>query len=128
MLNIVMIVALYLAHAFGWETGETLAYATTISGGVQAVWLAFSCWRARALHLVWPSLTASTRTLFRQIGPGAVGAGAAQINLLLTTIFTSLLPTGAVSYLYYADRLNQLPLGILGIAVATTLLPILSPP
>lgn len=67
-----------------------------------------------------------TRRLFRQIGPGAIGAGAAQINLLLTTILASLLPTGAVSYLYYADRLNQLPLGIIGIAVATTLLPFLS--
>ncbi|MDD2325885.1 MAG: murein biosynthesis integral membrane protein MurJ [Alphaproteobacteria bacterium] len=127
MLNIVLIAGLYLAHIFGWETGRTLAIATTISGGVQAGWLAISCWRARAvLHLVRPRLSQSTRTLFRQIGPGAVGAGAAQINLLLTTILASTLPTGAVSYLYYADRLNQLPLGILGIAVATTLLPLLS--
>jgi len=78
------------------------------------------------IPLVRPHLSGMTRRLFRQIGPGAVGAGAAQINLLLTTILASILPTGAVSYLYYADRLNQLPLGIVGIAVATTLLPILS--
>ena len=61
------------------------------------------------------------QTSFRRIGPGALGAGAAQINMLLSTILASTLPTGAVSWLFYADRLNQLPLGIVGIAVATTL-------
>ena len=127
MLNIVLIVALYLTTFFDWNVGETLAWATMISGGVQALWLAVSCYHARAvIPLVRPHLTQACRLLFRQIGPGAVGSGAAQINLLLTTILASLLPTGAVSYLYYADRLNQLPLGIIGIAVATTLLPLLS--
>jgi len=127
MLNIVLIAALYLTTIFGWSVGTTLAWATTISGGVQAAWLAISCYSVRtSIPLVWPHLTESCRRLFRQVGPGAVGAGATQINLLLTTILASLLPTGAVSYLYYADRLNQLPLGIIGIAVATTLLPILS--
>ncbi len=126
-LNIVMILSLLLADAAGWEIGTALAWGTTISGVVQAGWLAFSCWRARvSIPFLRPRLNEMTRLLFRQIGPGAVGAGATQINLLLTTILASLLPTGAVSYLYYADRLNQLPLGIVGIAVATTLLPILS--
>lgn len=126
-LNIVMILALLIANLMGWPIGDALAWGTAISGVVQAAWLAASCYRARlVIPLVKPKLTATTRQLFRQIGPGAVGAGAAQINLLLTTILASLLPTGAVSYLYYADRLNQLPLGIVGIAVATTLLPILS--
>lgn len=127
MLNIVMIISLYLTTIFNWQVGYTLAWATTISGVTQAIWLAYSCYRARAsIPLVWPHLTDSCRKLFKQVGPGAVGAGATQINLLLTTILASMLPTGAVSYLYYADRLNQLPLGIIGIAVATTLLPLLS--
>lgn len=126
-LNLVMIAALWIADAAGWEIGNALAWGTTISGVVQASWLAISCFRARVtIPLVRPHWNEMTRRLFRQIGPGAVGAGALQINLLLTTILASLLPTGAVSYLYYADRLNQLPLGIVGIAVATTLLPILS--
>jgi len=126
-LNIVMILALLTASLMGWPIGDALAWGTAISGVVQAAWLAASCYRARlVIPLVRPRLTEMTRRLFRQIGPGAVGAGATQINLLLTTILASLLPTGAVSYLYYADRLNQLPLGIVGIAVATTLLPILS--
>jgi len=127
MLNIVLIASLYLTTLFHWSVGTTLAWATTLSGVVQAGWLAISCYNARtAIPLVWPHFTESCRRLFKQVGPGAVGAGATQISLLLTTILASLLPTGAVSYLYYADRLNQLPLGIIGIAVATTLLPILS--
>ncbi len=126
-LNVVMIAALLIASFMDWSIGGALAWGTTISGVVQAGWLAVSCYRARlSIPLLRPRLTDMTRRLFRQIGPGAVGAGAAQINLLLTTVLASLLPTGAVSYLYYADRLNQLPLGIVGIAVATTLLPLLS--
>lgn len=126
-LNVVMILALLIANLFGWPIGDALAWGTLISGFVQAGWLALSCYRARlSIPMIRPRLTETTRRLFRQIGPGAIGAGATQINLLITTMLASLLPTGAVSYLYYADRLNQLPLGIVGIAVATTLLPILS--
>lgn len=127
MLNIVLIIGLYLTTIFDWAVGSTLAWATTLSGVIQAGWLAISCYHARAaIPIVMPHMSEACLRLFRQVGPGAVGAGATQISLLLTTILASLLPTGAVSYLYYADRLNQLPLGIIGIAVATTLLPILS--
>src|SRR4029077_5631718 len=58
--------------------------------------------------------------------PGTIGAGATQLNLLISTALASLLPGGSVSYLYYADRLNQLPLGVVGIAVGTAILPSLS--
>ncbi len=127
MLNIVMIVALLLSSFFSWNVAEALAWGMVISGVVQALWLTISCRNAHiALPLMWPHLSMACRQLFKNIGPGAIGAGATQINLLLTTILASMLPTGAVSYLYYADRLNQLPLGIIGVAVATTLLPILS--
>ena len=126
-LNIVMIAALFLAQVFAWSASEVLAWAMTASGVAQAVWLAWSCRRAAVvIPLIWPHLTESAKRLFQRVGPGAVGAGATQINLLLSTILASTLPTGAVSYLYYADRLNQLPLGVVGIAVATTLLPLLS--
>ena len=60
------------------------------------------------------------------MGPGVLGAGVTQINLVISTALASLLPGGSVSYLYYADRLNQLPLGVVGIAVATAILPPLS--
>lgn len=125
--NIVLIIGLFAARFFGWQVGFTLAWSITISGVVQCLWLAISCYRARAsIPILRPHLGEASRLLFRRIGPGAVGAGAAQINLLISTILSSTLPTGAVSYLFYADRLNQLPLGIVGIAVATTLLPLLT--
>src|SRR5204862_6456597 len=60
------------------------------------------------------------------MGPGVLGACVTQINLLVSTALASLLPGGSVSFLYYADRLNQLPLGVVGIAVATAILPPLS--
>src|SRR3546814_7923936 len=57
------------------------------------------------------------------MAPGALGAGVMQLNLPIGTMIASLLPTGAVAYLYYANRLYQLPLGVIGIAVGTALLP-----
>jgi putative peptidoglycan lipid II flippase len=126
-LNLVLITALFIGHALHLHMGYTLAWALTVSGVVQMLWLAVSCYRARlSIPLLWPHLGEAGRKLFRRIGPGAIGAGAAQVNLLISTILASTLPTGAVSYLFYADRLNQLPLGIVGVAVATTLLPLLS--
>lgn len=126
-LNIVMIGGLILTRLFHLRVGLTLSWAFVASGVVQAGWLAISCWRARlTIPLIRPHLSEASRRLFKLIGPGAVGAGAIQINILVATMLASLLPTGAVSYLFYADRLNQLPLGIVGIATATTLLPLLA--
>ena len=125
--NLVLIVGLFVARFAQLDVGYTLAWSVTISGVVQMLWLMISCYRAKlSIPLVKPHLGEASRRLFRRIGPGAIGAGAAQVNLLISTILASTLPTGAVSYLFYADRLNQLPLGIVGIAVATTLLPLLS--
>jgi len=73
-----------------------------------------------------PRLTPAVRRLAAKILPGAIGAGVQQINLVIGVILASLLPTGAVSYLYYADRVYQLPLGVIGIAIGTALLPLLS--
>ena len=58
--------------------------------------------------------------------PAALGAGATQINLLVDLILASLLQIGTISWLYYADRIAQLPLGLVGIALGTALLPRLS--
>jgi putative peptidoglycan lipid II flippase len=71
-------------------------------------------------------LTPQVRRTLAIMGPGALGAGMTQVNLLISTALASFLPGGSVSYLYYADRLNQLPLGVVGIAVGTAILPPLS--
>lgn len=108
-------------------TGEALAWAVAAAGLAQFLWLMFSCWRAGLpLSLPWPRLTPEVRNLLRIMVPGVFGAGVMQINLVVSTAMASLLPTGAVSYLNYADRLNQLPLAVLGIAVGTAILPPLS--
>ena len=125
--NLVLIVALVCADIFSWDVGYSLAWAVIASGVVQSLILFVSCYRANlVIPIVKPEFTAAVKMLFAKMGPGIVGSSAAQINLFISTVLASLLPTGAVSYLFYADRLNQLPLGVIGVAVSTTLLPLLS--
>ena len=79
-----------------------------------------------ALTIPRPRLTPAMRILLRRMGPGLIGASAMQLNQVVDVIVGSLLPPGAISLLYYADRVNQLPLGTIGAAVGTALLPLLS--
>lgn len=125
--NLMMIAALAISPVIHMEPGLAMAIAVPFSAIIQWVWLAGHCKKMGVSPaLLLPKLTIRVKELFVRIGPGAIGAGASQINLAMSTILASLLPTGSVSWLFYADRLNQLPLGIIGIAIATTLLPILS--
>jgi putative peptidoglycan lipid II flippase len=113
--------------ALHWTDGTVLAWALTASGVAQFCWLMMSCRRAGiGLRLRLPRLTPAVRQTLKVMGPGVLGAGVTQLNLLVSTALASMLPGGSVSYLYYADRLNQLPLGVVGIAVATAILPPLS--
>ena len=75
---------------------------------------------------VVPRLGADVRKLLRRMLPLALGAGVYQINLLVDTVIASLLPTGSIAYLFFADRVTQLPLGVIGVAVGTALLPLLT--
>jgi len=127
LLNLFMIAALLLMRRFGWHDGRALAWAVCAAGFAQFLWLMFSCSRAGlALRLPRPRLTQGVRRTLAVMAPGTIGAGVTQLNLLISTALASLLPGGSVSYLYYADRLNQLPLGVVGIAVGTAILPSLS--
>ncbi len=127
LLNLFLIGALLLMAHFQWSGGPVLAAALTAAGVAQFLWLAISCSRAGiGLRLRRPRLTPAVRQTLKIMGPGVLGAGVTQLNLLVSTALASLLPEGSVSFLYYADRLNQLPLGVVGIAVATAILPPLS--
>ena len=127
LLNLFLIAGLLLMAHFHWQNGEVLAWALSAAGVAQFLWLMASCARAGvALRLRLPRLTAAVWQTLKIMGPGVLGAGVTQLNLLISTALASLLPGGSVSYLYYADRLNQLPLGVVGIAVATAILPPLS--
>lgn len=109
-------------------TAETQAIAVSLSGVLQLGWLIWAC-RSANVHLYphWPKLTPAVKKMLSITWPAALGAGAVQFNLLISTALAArFLPEGAVSYLYYADRLNQLPLGLVGIGIGTAILPSLS--
>lgn len=125
--NLVQIGALWVCNQNEIVAATGQAWAITISGAVQLLWLALSLRRAGwGLTLRWPAFTPRIKRLLQLIGPGALGAGAMQINIFIDMVLASLLPAGAISFLSYADRLYQLPIGVIGIAMGTALLPILS--
>ena len=129
LLNVAMIVALVFFHGDNpYETARAQALGVTAGGALQLVWLIVACRSAGVkLRLLRPTIDPEMRQLFRLIIPAAAGAGATQINLLVSTALAGgLLDAGSISYIYYADRLNQLPLGVIGIGLGTVLLPTIS--
>lgn len=127
LLNVVLIAALLLPRAWFTSPGHALAWGVAVAGAVQFLWLAGACARERTLpRLPRPRLTPGVKRLLRLMLPGALGAGVLQINIVVGTMIASLLPTGAVAQLYYADRVYQLPLGVIGVALGTVLLPEIS--
>lgn len=127
LLNMCMIGAILLLAPHAETPAHALAWGVCGAGLVQFVWL--YCALAKAgivMRMPRPRITADVRLLYRRALPVAMGAGIYQINLLIDTIIASLLPSGSISYLFYADRVNQLPLGVVGVAVGTALLPMLS--
>jgi putative peptidoglycan lipid II flippase len=125
--NVFAIAALYALVPFVPTAGHALAIGVSLSGVAQ---LALLYWAVRrsgmALHLPRPRLTPRMRLLLQRMLPGLVGAGVTQLSLAVDTVIGTYLPAKSVSFLYYADRLNQLPLGVLGTAVGTALLPLLA--
>lgn len=129
LLNIAQIVALIFFHTHDrMLTAENQAIAVTIGGALQLIWLVQACWTS-GIHFTikLPKINADVKRLMKLIAPAAAGAGAVQFNLLVSSaLATGLLPHGSVTYIYYADRLNQLPLGLVGIGLGTVLLPTIS--
>lgn len=127
LLNLILIAAM-VGFADRMETpGHVLAWGVAIAGLAQLVWLISASARAGfPLRLRLPRLTLGVRKLFRLMVPAMLGAGVVQINLLIDMVLASTLPLGSISFLYYADRVNQLPLGVIGVAIGTALLPMLS--
>ena len=126
-LNISFIVcALFLAPYFDPPV-LALAWAVFFGGVLQLVFQL--PWLAKRGFLCVPKLnfkhTAVNRVL-KQMAPAILGVSVAQISLVINTIFASFLQSGSVSWMYYADRLMELPTGVLGVALGTILLPTLS--
>ncbi len=125
--NLFAIAALLGLTPFVPTVGHAAAWGVSASGVVQLGLLVWAVHRAgMPLRIPRPRLTPAMKLLLRRMAPGLVGASAAQLNQAVDLIIASLLPAGTVSLLYYADRIQQLPLGVIGIAVGTALLPMLS--
>jgi putative peptidoglycan lipid II flippase len=126
LLNVSLVLALALA-AFFPTAGHAAAWGVLIAGGLELLVVAGDAARVGALtRLRWPQLDADVRQFFRALGPATIGSAGVQLALFADTIIASFLPAGALSALYYADRLNQLPIGVIGIAAGTVILPEMS--
>jgi putative peptidoglycan lipid II flippase len=125
-LNISMMATLALAALFP-SAGHAAAWGVLISGLLQYFLLAGDLARHGGLPRFAPlKLDDDVRAFFRALGPATLGSMGTQIALFADTIIATFLPAGALSALYYADRLNQLPIGVIGIAIGTVLLPEMS--
>lgn len=126
LMNLSLIIVPSLVDHWTPTAAHALAIAVFVAGVVQWVWLVYFCAKHGVLpRFMKPKLTPDVKKLLLLIGPAALGAGVAQINLFIDLIIASQFDSG-VSYLYYADRINELPLAVIGIAVGTALLPMLS--
>ena len=125
-LNLAMMVTLALA-AFFPTAGHAAAWGVLISGFLQYFLLAGDLARHGGLPRFAPlRLDEDVRAFFRALGPATLGSMGTQVAMFADTIIATFLPAGALSALYYADRLNQLPIGVIGIAIGTVLLPEMS--
>ncbi|MCZ8370781.1 MAG: murein biosynthesis integral membrane protein MurJ [Porphyrobacter sp.] len=133
LLNIFLISAIIIGDRLRGGTGndvivvKALAIAVALSGMAQLAYLAHATRRAGVrLKVTWPRFTPEVKRLGMLILPATFGAGIYQISQLVDTFFATSLPQGSLTLLKLADRLNQMPLGIVGIALGTAILPMLS--
>lgn len=126
ILNLTLVFSIFVFQKLTPTYAHALSCGVFAAGILQFLWLAFFTFKAGfALYPKVPELNADIRKFFRKFLPGIIGANVMQINLLIDSVFASII-AGAVSYLYYADRINQLPLAMIGIAIGIALLPALS--
>ncbi len=128
ILNIILITSLLLAFFDIIALPEYgLAYGVLLAGLLQFLFLCWACYDSDIMVRLWqPRLNKDVKHMLVLMAPGVLGAGVVQINILVGDFLASHMGDGAVSYLYYADRVNQLPLGVIGVAVGVALLPLLT--
>jgi putative peptidoglycan lipid II flippase len=123
LLNLAMLATLSFATLFP-TAGHAAAWGVLIAGCLEVLLVGTDQSRRDGLpRLRAFALDKDTRQFFKALGPATLGSAGLQIALFADTIIATFLPTGALSALYYADRLNQLPIGVIGIAAGTVVLP-----
>ena len=126
-LNITLIASALLAAPMFDQPAFALAWGVLIAGVLQFIFQIPFLLRIHMLpapKVDWHH--PGVRKILKLMGPAIFGVSVSQINLLLDTMLATFLPTGSVSWLYYSDRLSELPLGVFGVAIATVILPNLS--
>ena len=126
ILNIILISSLIISHYLKLDFSKQLSYGVTLAGLIQLLFLIYVTLKYYKPDLVLNlKLSSKVKFFFRKLLPSILSSGVTQINILIGTIIASF-QSGAVSYLYYADRVYQINLAIAGIAVGTVSLPVLS--
>ncbi len=127
LLNLSLIGSTLLLTPWFAEPVMALAWGVAIAGISQLLLQVPFLLQIRLLPAPkWGPQHEGTRRIMKLMIPALFGVSVSQINLLLDTVLASFLQTGSVSWLYYSDRLSELPLGVFGIAIATVILPSLS--
>ncbi len=127
LLNVALIGCVLFLTPLLPDAGYAASVGVALAGLLQWLWLLFSCWRdGVSMKLMRPRYTQKVRQLVKLATPVAIGGGAQQVSTMLDVVWASLLPAGSIAALYYADRIAQLPLGVIGIAIGTALLPLLA--
>ena len=126
ILNISFILSLFILTPQLPSAGHALSYGVLIGGLFQFLLMYRSVLNFYRPRIRLPKLNTRMKKFFSLFLPGIFGSGVIQLNIVIGTVIASFLPTGAISHIYYADRLNQLPLAIFGIAMGIVLLPSLS--
>ena len=126
ILNISFILSLFILTPQLPSAGHALSYGVLIGGLFQFIFMYRAVLNFYRPRIRFPQINERLKKFFHLFFPGLIGSGVIQLNIIVGTIIASFLPIGAISHLYYADRLNQLPLAIFGIAMGVVLLPNLS--
>jgi putative peptidoglycan lipid II flippase len=126
LLNVSLVGGLALAFLFP-TAGHAAAWGVAVAGVLELLLVWVAARRAGiAPRMERPRFDPAMRRFFKTLGPAVIGSAGVQLAMFADTIIASFLPTGAVSSLYFAERLYQLPVGVIGIAAGTVLLPEMS--
>jgi putative peptidoglycan lipid II flippase len=126
LLNIALLVFVQMAFLFR-TPAHAAGWGVFAAGLLEAALLAGAAWRAGLLvPPLKPQLSEDVRRFFSAFLPAVIGSAGVQIAMFADTILSTLLPEGSASALYYADRIYQLPMGVIAIAAGTVLLPAMS--
>ena len=126
ILNVVLIVVIYISYVENFNIAKQLSYGVTFAGILQLIFLIFLTYRFYKPKIKFSFIISKeVKFFFKKLLPSIFSSGVTQINIFVGTIIASF-QSGAVSYLYYAERVYQINLALAGIAVGTVSLPVLS--